>query len=141
MAGYSGTPLWKKLGMKEGSRWAVIAAPRGFVIDDRPDREPKLTKVQGVLDGALIFCQTQRELDTRITQAIACLIADGGIWIAWPKKSSRLAGELEFMAVQHAGLSRGLVDNKVCAVDDDWSGLRFVVRREDRATWPVKLRA
>ncbi len=124
--------------MKDGSRWAVVGAPEGFAIVDRPDRETGLEKLTGTLDGAVLFCRSQKELDSQIEKAMKCLVADGGIWIAWPKKSSPLAGELEFSAVQEAGLSRGLVDNKVCAVDDDWSGLRFVVRREQRSSWPVR---
>lgn len=135
MAGYSGTPLWKKLGMKEGKRWAVIGAPHGFEMQERPDATPGLTSLKGKLDGCVLFCKTERELSSRLEVAMKCLVADGGIWIAWPKKSSSIATQLVFDTVQHAGLSRGLVDNKVCAIDEDWSGLRFVVRVKDRKNW------
>ncbi|MEX2244157.1 MAG: hypothetical protein WD716_09965 [Fimbriimonadaceae bacterium] len=136
MAGYSGTPLWKKLGMKEGSRWAVVGAPKGFAIEDRPDSAPTLTTIKGLLDGSVVFCTTKKQLDERIEAAIKAMPRDGSVWIAWPKKASSIKTELDFDLVQHAGLGRGLVDNKCCAVDDDWSGLRFVVRVVDRAKWP-----
>jgi hypothetical protein len=136
VAGYSGTPLWKKLGMKPGARWAVIDGPHGFDLHDRPDSEPSLAKFSGVLDGCLVFCTSQRHLDRAFDGAAKCLRRDGGVWIAWPKKSSSLPSSIAFDEVQGTGLARGLVDNKVCAIDDDWSGLRFVVRVADRASWP-----
>jgi hypothetical protein len=136
MSGYSGTPLWKKLGMKPGSRWAVIDAPPGFEIEDRPDAERSLARFSGALDGCVVFCTSQRHLDRAFDGAAKSLKRDGGIWIAWPKKTSSLATSIAFDAVQGTGLARGLVDNKVCAIDDDWTGLRFVVRLADRAAWP-----
>jgi hypothetical protein len=136
VAGYSGTPLWKKLGMKDGSRWAIVGAPKGFHIQDRPDASPSLKAIKGVLDGSVVFCTTRRQLDEGIERAIKAMPRDGSVWIAWPKKASAIKTELDFDLVQQAGLSRGLVDNKCCAVDDDWSGLRFVVRLANRASWP-----
>ena len=122
--------------MKPGSRWAVLCAPNGFEIPDRPDSEPSLAHFNGELDGCVAFCTTQRELDRTFDGAERCLVRDGGVWIAWPKKTSKVATSINFDEVQGTGLARGLVDNKVCAIDDDWSGLRFVVRTADRAKWP-----
>jgi hypothetical protein len=134
VAGYSGTPLWKKLGIKPGAQWAIVGAPKGFVIDDCPVRVCKT--LSGEIDGCVLFCTSRKELDSRIDAAIGCIRRDGGIWVAWPKKSSSLKSTLDFSIVRPAGLDRGLVDNKVCAIDDDWSGLRFVVRVADRKDWP-----
>jgi hypothetical protein len=136
MAGYSGTPLWKKLGMKEGSRWAVLGAPKGFEIADRPDAEPRAVGMKGEIDGCLVFCLVKKDVEKGLELAMKHLKRDGGLWIAWPKKASSIQTELDFDFVQGAGLSRGLVDNKCCAVDEDWSGLRFVVRTVDRKSWP-----
>jgi hypothetical protein len=122
--------------MKEGKRWAIVGAPPGFEIEDRPDTEPGLTSLRGRLDGCVLFCTKEKDLVARLESAMKGLVADGGIWIAWPKKSSSLSTTLDFDTVQHAGLDRGLVDNKVCAIDEDWSGLRFVVRTADRTRWP-----
>ncbi len=136
MAGYSGTPLWKKLGMKDGSRWVVVRAPSGFAIEDRPDAEAGLRTMKGEIDGCVVFCLTRKEVDAGFDQAVRHLRRDGGIWMAWPKKASTIKTELDFDYVQGAGLGRGLVDNKCCAIDEDWSGLRFVVRTADRKEWP-----
>ena len=102
---------------------------------DRPDGSPSLVSLRGRLDGCLVFCLSASQLEKGLDAAMRCLVADGGIWIAWPKKSSSLVTSLDFETVQGAGLSRGLVDNKCCAIDEDWSGLRFVVRVKDRAAW------
>jgi hypothetical protein len=122
--------------MKPGSRWAVVGAPAGFVIHDRPDEACGLATFRGEVDGAVVFCTAQRDLDKAFEGAARCLKRDGGLWIAWPKKTSRISTSIGFEEVQGTGLARGLVDNKVCAIDDDWSGLRFVVRVADRAQWP-----
>lgn len=134
MSGYSGTPLWKKLGIKPGSRWAIVGAPKGFVVPDCPVKPGKALTRE--IDGCVLFCMTPAELDALLDAAMGHLKRDGGIWIAWPKKSSAIRSSLDFSIVQPAGLERGLVDNKVCAIDEDWSGLRFVVRVADRKTWP-----
>ena len=138
MSDYSGTPLWKKLGMKPGSRWAVVGAPQKLKIAERPDAEPKLASINGALDGAVLFVTAQTDLDRLFDHAVRHVRADAGIWIAWPKKSSKIKSALDFTAVQRAGLSRTLVDNKVCSIDEDWTALRFVVRKEHRANWLIK---
>ena len=83
------------------------------------------------------FADSAGALAPAFERAAGLLPADGGLWVAWPKKSSGVATDLTFEVVQRHGLDRGLVDNKVCAIDATWSGLRFVVRRADRATWPA----
>ena len=135
-AGYSGTPLAKKLGIREGARVATLGAPghvttlleplpRGVRI--RPD-----LRGSGPFDVLIVFVRSERELDDRLERARARLETAGGLWVAWPKQSSPLASELRESDVRAHGLATGLVDNKVCAIDQDWSGLRFVVRLRDR---------
>ncbi len=134
MAGYSGTPLAKKLGLRAGARCALIGAPRGFrgELEPLPEDVRLLTSIRAPLDVALCFAPDAARLEKHLGALKNALDPAGGLWIAWPKKSSGVATDLSFDAVQRAGLALGLVDNKVCAVNETWSGLRFVVRREDR---------
>ncbi len=135
-AGYSGTPLPKKLGIKEGNRVATIAAPRHFnqLLLPLPAgvRIRSDVRAKGPFDVLVAFVRTEAELESRFVRAHARLDPNGGLWIAWPKQSSPLATYLKESHVREYGLSTGLVDNKICAIDEDWSGLRFVVRRENR---------
>ena len=135
MAGYSGTPLAKKLGIKPGARVALIGAPSGFraELEPLPEDARITTRAGASFDVALCFVKKAAALDERLAKLQPQLAVDGGLWIAWPKKSSGVATDLSFDVVQRAGLALGLVDNKVCAVNETWSGLRFVYRREDRA--------
>lgn len=127
MAGYSGTPLLQKLGMKEGSRLLVVDPPEniGGVLGSAVfDRQP-----EGEYDVILSFQRSLQGMDERFAGLIPHLADRGGLWISWPKKASPLAVEgLSENPIREVGLSAGLVDNKVCAVDEDWSGLRFVRR-------------
>jgi hypothetical protein len=133
MAGYSGTPLAKKLGVKEGCRLAVVSAPNGFAETlDLPHGVQLRTKALGRLDVVVFFVTRRAELARRFPTFRNRLEPDGGLWIAWPKKSSDVATDLSFEPVQKIGLDNGLVDNKVAAIDDTWSGLRFVWRVRDR---------
>ena len=136
-AGYSGTPLARKLGIREGSRVATLGAPDGFVDLLAPLPSGVDVKVRARerrrFDVVVAFVRTREELRRRFVRGDALLHVDGGLWIAWPKRSSPMAGELSESDVREHGLAAGLVDNKICAVDADWSGLRFVVRRADRA--------
>jgi hypothetical protein len=135
MAGYSGTPLATKLGIKENHRVAVIKAPAGFIqtLGDLPEgvqlHENGRTSA---LDVMLYFTRTRAELVKRFSALAGCLCPAGGLWIAWPKKASGVATDLTEDRVREIGLEAGLVDNKVCAVDETWSGLRFVIRLKDR---------
>lgn len=137
-AGYSGTPLARKLGIKPGDRVGTFGAPPSFVdLRDLPEDARIVTGPRSPCRVFVVFATDASRLEARFGAALSLLPADGGLWVAWPKKSSVLMTSLTFDVVQRHGLDVGLVDNKVCAIDDDWSGLRFVVRVEDRPTWPI----
>lgn len=131
-----GRPLPTKLGIREGSRVALVRPPRrlralldplpaGVVVREDPS-EP------GSWDVVLLLTRAVAALEERLEEAIGLLHVDGGLWVGWPKKTSSMASDLDRSEVMRRGLAAGLVDNKVCAVDDDWSALRFVYRLEDR---------
>jgi hypothetical protein len=134
MAGYSGTPLALKLGIKPGNRVALLAAPSGFEakLDGLPEAVAIARQVRGTVDVILFFVERASELATRFAALAKRLDPAGGLWVAWPKKASGRATDLTEGEVRAIGLAAGLVDNKVCAVDEIWSGLRFVVRLADR---------
>ena len=137
--GYSGTPLPQKLGIKPGHRLLLLGAPEGFLpvdLGSLPDVHV-LYRASAPIDVAVVFAVARDELVRRFAAARTALAADGGLWVAYPKKASKVPTELDFDVVQHHGLDLGLVDNKSCAVTEVWSGLRFVVRVADRAAWPV----
>jgi hypothetical protein len=135
-AGYSGTPLARKLGIEEGHRVAALGAPLHFraLLEPLPAgvRVRSDLRGRGAFDVLVAFVRTEAELRERFERARSRLEIDGGLWVSWPKQSSPLATGLRESDVRAHGLSTGLVDNKVCAIDQDWSGLRFVVRRRDR---------
>ena len=134
MAGYSGTPLVRKLGIKEGFRVALVGCPDGFrdELEGLPDGVSFVTSVQAQLDLVLFFAKTQSELTRNFSRLAAKLAPTGMLWIAWPKKASRVATDLADYHVRQIGLDAGLVDVKVCAVNEIWSGLKFVIRVKDR---------
>jgi DUF3052 family protein len=133
MAGYSGTPLAKKLGIKDGHRVAVLGAPEGFAIPDLPDGIELNPADRGEpLDVTLSFHTERAELEADLPDLMQALVVDGSLWIAWPKKASKLPTDITEDVVREVALPTGLVDNKVCAVDDTWSGLRLVLRKELR---------
>ncbi len=133
--GYSGTPLPQKLGIKDGSRVAVLGAPRGFraLLDPLPPGA-RLRSALGAdpADIVLLFTTRTDELAGRFGSAVDALAPGGGLWVGWPKKTSGVASDLDENAVRAVGLAAGLVDNKVCAIDAIWSGLRFMRRRLPR---------
>jgi hypothetical protein len=133
-SGYSRTVLPRKLGIKEGARLAVLSAPPGF--DDTLGRLPPGVQLRrqarGRLDVVVYFVTRQAELTRRFPGLTRALALDGGLWVAWPKRTSGVATDLVFERVQRVGLDCGLVDNKVAAIDETWSGLRFVRRLVDR---------
>ena len=131
-AGYSGTPLQQKLGMKPGHRVAFVNAPPGFADQFRGGVDV-LARLRGPLDVVVLFATRRADLARRFPAAKRALATNGGLWVAWPKKASGVATDLRFEVVQPLGLDAGLVDNKVCAIDQTWSGLRFVYRLADRA--------
>jgi len=136
MAGYSGTPLAKKIGIKEGFRIALVNAPKDFQFEPKelPDDVEFIKQTSKSLDIILFFVTTERALIRDFAKLSARLTANGMIWIAWPKKSSGVATDLSFERVQRIGLDAGLVDVKICAIDETWSGLKFVYRLKDRLT-------
>ena len=136
-AGYSGTPLPQKLGIKDGHHVAVLGAPAGFALDTpaaivhaKLPREPKL-------DVIVTFVTTRAQLVAQLAACRPHMQAAAGLWIAWPKKSSGVATDIVEQTIRDVALPTGLVDNKVCAIDDTWSGLRLVIRREQRTTAPA----
>lgn len=138
-AGYSGTPLPQKLGIKEGHHVVLLAAPTGFAATLAPLPPVHLSTALGARDSSdgdvdvlLFFCRARRELESSIARLHAALAPAGGLWIAWPKKAAKLATDMTEDVVRAVALPRGLVDNKVCAIDETWSGLRLVLRKELR---------
>ena len=126
--GYSGKPLPVKLGVKDSSRVLVAGAPAGFALDcphhTRPGRGP--------YDVILMFCPTYADLRRGWTKAVDRTVVNGALWIAWPKKSSGVSTDLTEDVIRDHALANGLVDVKVCAVDEIWSGLKLVRRLTDR---------
>jgi hypothetical protein len=132
---YSGTPLPKKLGIKEGTRLALVAAPGGFLestLSPLPDQVELRARVRGPLDVIVFFTKSRADLERRFAKLAAALQPAGALWIAWPKRSSGIETDLTEDVLREVGLPQGLVDNKVCAIDETWSGLRFVIRKENR---------
>jgi hypothetical protein len=134
MAGYSGTPLAAKLGIKPGHRLAVINAPEHFatILGELPEAVTTRKTARGPLDVMVYFTTREADLVRRFEALSGALEPAGGLWIAWPKKASGLPTDLTENVIRDIGLAAGLVDNKVCAIDDTWSGLRFVIRVQDR---------
>ncbi len=135
MAGYSGTPLVKKLGFKERFRVALVNAPKSFEneLEPLPDNVEFVSSAQAKqLDLILLFVDSQRKLTKDFLRFARKLAENGMLWIAWPKKASGVATDLTDNSVRRIGLEAGLVDVKVCAINDIWSGLKFVYRVKDR---------
>jgi hypothetical protein len=135
-AGYSGTPLVKKLGIKPGATLGLIGAPDGFdvTLGELPDGVAVRRRLQGPLDVIVAFYVDRSALERRLPPLREALTPAGGLWVAWPKRASGVATDLNETVVRELGLAAGLVDNKVCAIDAVWSGLRFVYRLRDRPT-------
>jgi hypothetical protein len=131
MAGHSGTPLHKKLGITEGASVALFGEPPG-VIGSLPANVTVTRHPRGRVDVVVAFFTDRRELDKRIAALGRMILPAGGLWLAWPKRASGLATSVDENVVREVALPLGLVDNKVCAIDDTWSGLRVVWRRERR---------
>jgi hypothetical protein len=135
-AGYSGTPLPRKLGIKPGQRIAFLDAPPAFAeaLGELPAGagKPRTTLRGGRLDLAVAFYVERRKLEQRLPRLIAALDPAGALWIAWPKRASRVETDLTENVVRHLGLAAGVVDVKVCAIDATWSGLKLVIRLRDR---------
>ncbi len=134
MAGYSTTPLIKKLGIKENFRVGFARAPQEFitVLGSLPANVRIISSLTAPLDLVVLFVTQEKVLLRRFPALTDKLGSSGMIWVAWPKKSSGVKTDLKFENVQRIGLDCGLVDVKICAIDDIWSGLKFVYRVKDR---------
>ena len=145
MAGYSGTPLPLKLGLKPGARLGVWAGPPGFgrALGTLPKGVTMADAARGSssLDVIVCFVASRAALQRLLPLAQRRLEPSGGLWLCWPKKSSGVATDVTENDVRSSGLAAGLVDNKVCAIDEVWSGLRLVVRLADRPKAPTSKRA
>jgi hypothetical protein len=131
-AGYSGTPLPTKLGIREGRVVMTIDAPDG-ILDDLPPGVVVTRAARGRADVVVAFFTRRAALDRRIGALGRAVFPAGGLWVAWPKRASGVPTDISEDVVREVALPRGLVDNKVCAIDDTWSGLRLVWRTEHRA--------
>ena len=133
MAGYSGTPLAQKLGIKEGHRVVLLGAPPGFADALAPLPPVTLaTALRGAADVILLFTTRRVELEQRLARVRKAMTPAAGFWVAWPKRSAKVPTDMTEQVVRDVALPTGLVDNKVCAIDETWSGLRLVIRRELR---------
>jgi hypothetical protein len=134
MAGYSGTPLAKKLGIKDGHRVAFPQAPDGFtgLLGELPEDVTVKSRATGPLDVIVFFTKNRAELERRLPALRRAMDPAAGLWIAWPKRSSGVETDMTEDVARELGLANRLVDNKVCAIDETWSGLRLVIRLKDR---------
>jgi hypothetical protein len=123
-SGYSGTPLAQKLGIAAGSAVTLVGAPRGFDLVKRAGKAP--------WDVAVVFPASRKVLKKMFTEASRAMKENGGVWIAWPKKSSGVPTDITEDVIRAVALPLGFVDIKVCAVDDTWSGLKLMIRKENR---------
>lgn len=132
MPGYSGTPLPKKLGIKAGFRARLANAPAEVRAELREALAECEMKARDNLDFAMMFTKSRAELAREFSQLAKLLAPAGILWVSWPKKTSGVASDLDGNVVREIGLVAGLVDVKVCAVTEVWSGLKFVRRVKDR---------
>jgi hypothetical protein len=134
MAGYSGTPLAKKLGIKENARVFLAGAPENYLdlVAPLPAGVQFTPQLASDTDLIHIFSADRARLVDALRRAIAKLKPEGAIWVSWPKKSSRVPTGITEDTVREIALPMGLVDIKVCAVDETWSGLKLVIRKENR---------
>ena len=134
MAGYSGTPLAKKLGFKPGFRVRTSNAPADYdeLVTPRPDNVRISNVIRKDIDIWHFFTRAESELEVALRRMKTCIRQDGMIWVSWPKKSSGVTSDVTEDTIRKLALPLGLVDVKVCAVDDVWSGLKLVIRKELR---------
>jgi hypothetical protein len=134
VAGYSGSPLKRKLGIKEDNRVAFPGAPSEFagLLGELPDGVRVKSRVAGPLDVIVFFTKRRAELERRLPTLRRAMDPAAGLWIAWPKRASGVETDMTEDVARELGLANRLVDNKVCAIDETWSGLRLVIRLADR---------
>lgn len=132
---YAGTPLPRKLGIGEGDGVALIGAPERFedTLGELPDVSLHTDLADDMRYDVIVAFITERaELEAELPRLRARMAPACGLWIAWPKRASRVPTDMTDQVIREVALPTGLVDNKVCAIDDTWSGLRLVIRRENR---------
>ena len=129
MAGYSGTPLARKLGIGTDTRLHLVNAPASITSELKADG------AGGTSSVVVIFATEAHDMERRFLTAMTTLPSDGAIWCAWPKRASKVPTDITENLLRELFLPTGMVDNKVAAIDEVWSGLRFVVRQELRGTW------
>jgi hypothetical protein len=134
MAGYSRTPLARKLGIEEGSTLAILGAPTDVDLD-LPAGVVVKRRTAGRADVVVAFFRKRAELERRLGSLERMIRPDGGLWVAWPKRASGVATDMTDGVVRDFALPRGLVDNKVCAIDETWTALRLVWRLERRSAF------
>jgi len=136
-AGYAGTPLARKLGIGEGDEVALIGAPERFedTLGELPDVASLHTDLadDARYDVIVAFITQRSELEAELPRLRMRMAPACGLWIAWPKRTSRVPTDVTDQVIRDVVLPSGLVDNKVCAIDETWSGLRLVIRRQNRA--------
>jgi hypothetical protein len=135
--GATGTPLCRKLGIKERHALALLGAPEGWSIEGLPDTVVVRKRARGPLDVIVAFFDRQAELERRLPILMRALLADGSLWIAWPRKAAGHVSDISENRLREIVLPTGLVDVKVAALDENWSGLKFVWRKELRAKLPA----
>ncbi len=134
MAGYSGTPLDRKLGIKAGMTIAVLGAPTGYTKTLKlPPGARYIRTLTGPLDLVQFFTKSRAELVAKLPALIAALRPSGALWVSWPKKASKVLTDVTEDVIRKVALPLGVVDVKVCAVDETWSGLKLVRRVANRA--------
>ncbi len=133
-AGYSGTPLWKKLGIKPGMRLRTRGAPGDYedLIAPIPNGVTLSTSIRTNIDLVHLFTRSRAELTEWVPKLLSMIQRDGMIWVSWPKRASRVPTDVTEDTIREIALPLGLVDVKVCAVDATWSGLKLVIRKELR---------
>ena len=134
MAGYSGTPLVRKLGIKPPMSVLILHAPTGYTrtLGPLPGGVEVATALKVPLDFIHFFTLRRGDLESRFWALVRALAPAGMLWISWPKKAAKVETDLDENVVRQIGLAHGVVDVKVCAVDETWSGLKFVRRLKDR---------
>lgn len=136
MAGYSGTPLVKKLGIKKGNKLLLANAPSDYLklVSPLPEGVTVISRISSGIDMAHVFSTKALHLNKTLRAMLPRLKQDGIIWVSWPKKSANVPTDITEDTIREVAFPLGLVDIKVCAVDETWSGLKLVIRKELRKT-------
>jgi len=134
MAGYSGTPLPGKLGIKPGARVLIVDAPKTYasLISPLPLKAALVSKLDDTVDLIHIFVTRKTDLSRFLKTALGKMRPDAAIWVSWPKKAAAVPTDITENTIREVALPLGLVDIKVCAVDETWSGLKLMIRKENR---------